>query len=427
MFKNVLDYYNHLAKSMDEADLARIFPDIHALSNLPPKVAVRNTDDHPKFELDVETAGTCSKCKNGPALITKDSVQSLGCNWNCVSVVGSKLPLCHMKFVEIVPIGKQVGIGFTSNPYQQKGFRFCNENGGVYLDSMKFYFGEDSGKELSTDLSSRIESMPFRFGKDQTNLGLAIDYEQGQLLLKWPNREGVLSLDLPEKFRGCLLFPKFQAWNGCSLRLSHNRIHPNKSVAGPQKDNNEDDVDDDAERLTSERCLANLLQKDVELNAIRQKLELAQKQVQELSLELNIAQGEKREAKLQLEVLQANMELESKNATLEAERSATVLFEEAEQRMMGQHRAMLKQLTKAATAVATATQALIKNGEEPPTTAAEVVEVTMPTNANAAATTTGPVFDEEGNVSSSGSTSSSSADNLDWDIVMEMANIGFAK
>jgi hypothetical protein len=154
-----------------------------------------------------------------PITVTGDSCHSHGCNWNCVSVAMSRLPLYHLKFIEIIPEGMQVGIGVTSNPDLRKGIRFCNKNGGVYLNSKHFYFGKDetSPEELFTSLGSQIKEIPLKW--EQESLGLAVDYEQGQLLLKWPICEGTMRFDLPENLPCRLLFPLVQAWNRCKLHL----------------------------------------------------------------------------------------------------------------------------------------------------------------------------------------------------------------
>jgi len=472
MFENVLEYYDHLVKSgTSDAELERILPSVHALHKFPPKAASRRCDRDPCFALDVDTASTCGKCEH-QSIVTADSCQSHGCSWDCVASATSRTPLCHMEFIEIIPEGRQVGIGVTSNPAGKKGIRFCNKNGGVYLDSKSFYSGED---ELVISLSSQIEGMAFETGKDQGFLGLAVDYELGQLLLKWPQRKGILRVDLPEMLRGSLLFPLVQAWNGCRLLLKEkpNPIDAsgvNKMVAFDRKIyadkvwNHQDNAFHHATEIPTlypgqahmiecvwqdqgwgnrkgqlailthsastdgysenkfsagrivassptaghlpsklrlnftpaagatyhlfykvggggghslqvtelrvkassnmsklesnrgESCQRELRRRDKELKELRQKLE----QQKEETINAQVALAE---AQSKLERLEASIEVERKDAIPKAERSGMALFEEAERRMLKQHQAMLKQLTKAAIAVGQAAQAL---GKAPP-------------------------------------------------------------
>ena len=163
------------------------------------------------YTLDPELCSTtCAKC-NHQSIVTDQRLESNGCNWNCVTVGSSLKPLHSMRFVQILPHGKQVGVGLTVDPCLRNGIRLCDQTCGVYLDTQCFYYGKDS-----IALNDLILFHPI--SEDQT-MGMAVDYDRNKILLKWPGRAGHLELELPDHLHDVLLFPLFQAWNGCKLHV----------------------------------------------------------------------------------------------------------------------------------------------------------------------------------------------------------------
>jgi hypothetical protein len=170
----------------------------------------------PPFPLHIAAAmKPCRQCR-----VTDQICQSHKlCQRNCIVTARSRQPFSHLQFFKIRFLGNSVGIGLTLNPNGSSGIRFNDESCGFYLETKCFHFGKDEATGEERAIGIHDWFLKSRFQYTGNIIGLAVDYERNQILLKWPNRTEMLRFTLPEHFQNKLLFPLVQSWGGCELSL----------------------------------------------------------------------------------------------------------------------------------------------------------------------------------------------------------------
>eukprot|EP00980_Cylindrotheca_fusiformis_P030116 scaffold24404_cov103-Cylindrotheca_fusiformis.AAC.3 len=184
-------------------------------TELPIEVCSLIAEFCPAYPLTFEKDSHCQHCQ------VSDQRCKSGRWCPCVIIARSRQPFAPLKFFNIRFVGNSIGIGLTLNPNGSSGVRRNPESCGFFLETKCFHYGtnEETGEDRAIGIHDWfLKSQYYNTGNI---IGLAVDYEKNELLLKWPNRIEILRLSLPKQFRNRLLFPFVQCWDGSEVAVDY--------------------------------------------------------------------------------------------------------------------------------------------------------------------------------------------------------------